>query len=301
MESICKYRDYFCFVCGHFTSKAIRKKKSEKFANLYHSYYDQDWPNENYVPQFGCSNCHLTLNEWSKKKKRADGSLVKPKYKEPMTWNGSAMHDENECYFCKNWFTGISAAKRSSIKYKDTINTILPVVHGGNSPPLHIFENEEQQRDFAEDNMDMEVDVESEIAQASTSSEYVPPRSVTVNAAPILVNRSYLNHMARKLELSQRKSTILASLLRNNNLLEPNIPISSQKKRQAEFIPFFTTENNFSYCSNIRGLMAALHIDYDVEDWRLFIDSSKSGLKAVLLHNDHAYMPVPVAYNTLMH
>lgn len=46
--------------------------------------------------------------------------------------------------------------------------------------------------------------------------------------------------------------------------------------------------------------MAALDIDYDVADWRLFIDASKSGLKAILLHNDHAYMPVPVGYSRVL-
>lgn len=72
----------------------------------------------------------------------------------------------------------------------------------------------------------------------------------------------------------------------------------NQRLSQAEFIPFFQTENvNFTFCSDIRGLMEALHIDYDVGDWRLFIDASMSGLKAVLLHNDNAYMPVPVAYS----
>lgn len=300
METICKNRKHFCFVCGQFTAKKNQKKKSEKFANLYRLYYDQDWADENYIPQFGCSNCYLSLCEWSDGKKHADGSLVKPKFKEPMLWNRSSVHDENECYFCVNYFTGISTVKKASIRYKDTINTILPVPHGGDSPPVHMPEFQQQQQDFAEDIMGTEFDLESEVGQASTSSEYVPPRSASMHGAPILVNQAYLNHMARKLELSQRKSTTLASLLKNNNLLEPGITMSSHKKRQAEFIPFFQTEKNLTFCSNIRGLMAALNIDYDVEDWRLFIDASKSGLKAILLHNDHAYMPVPVAYSNVL-
>lgn len=78
------------------------------------------------------------------------------------------------------------------------------------------------------------------------------------------------------------------------------LPFHPKKNRQAEFIPYFQTENHISFCSDIHGLMQALYIEYDVEDWRLFIDASKSGLKAVLLHNDNVYMPVPVAYSRVL-
>lgn len=153
----------------------------------------------------------------------------------------------------------------------------------------------------ADDAIDMDVQSAFEppsIDQPSTSSAYVPPRSVFTD--PILVNQVYLEHMATKLSLGQNKTMDLARLLKNNNLLAADVTISSQKNRQAEFIPFFETENNLTFCSNIRGLMEALHIDYDVEDWRLFIDASMSGLKAVLLHNDNAYMPAPVAYSRVL-
>lgn len=72
------------------------------------------------------------------------------------------------------------------------------------------------------------------------------------------------------------------------------------KNRQAIYAPHFKTEDNVSYCFNVNGLMEALNIVYEVTDWRLFIDASKSGLKGVLLHNDNAYMPVPIAYSRLL-
>lgn len=43
--------------------------------------------------------------------------------------------------------------------------------------------------------------------------------------------------------------------------------------------------------------MEKLKIGYELDEWRLFIDGSKSGLKAVLLHNDGAYRPIPIAYS----
>lgn len=103
--------------------------------------------------------------------------------------------------------------------------------------------------------------------------------------------------MCRRLALTQRKSRLLAKMLREDCLLLPGVEIRTQS-RQAEFEPYFTkdSDEDLAYCSNIRGLMEKLKIDYDVDDWRLFIDGSKSALKAVLLHNDGAYRPIPIAF-----
>ena len=37
---------------------------------------------------------------------------------------------------------------------------------------------------------------------------------------------------------------------------------------------------------------------YKDEDWRLFIDSSKRSLKAVLLHNGNKFASIPIAHST---
>jgi hypothetical protein len=42
--------------------------------------------------------------------------------------------------------------------------------------------------------------------------------------------------------------------------------------------------------------MTALNINYKPEEWRLFIDSSKSSLKALLLHNGNVLPLIPVGY-----
>lgn len=44
--------------------------------------------------------------------------------------------------------------------------------------------------------------------------------------------------------------------------------------------------------------MEAMSIQYNATEWRLFIDSSKSSLKGVLLHNGNIYSSVPVTYST---
>lgn len=39
---------------------------------------------------------------------------------------------------------------------------------------------------------------------------------------------------------------------------------------------------------------------YTAEQWRLFIDSSKRSLKAVLLHNTNVYAPIPIAHSVVL-
>ena len=53
---------------------------------------------------------------------------------------------------------------------------------------------------------------------------------------------------------------------------------------------------SFCYCIDIQGLFQEIGIAYSASDWRLFIDSSKRSLKAVLLHNGNVYPSIPIAH-----
>ena len=46
------------------------------------------------------------------------------------------------------------------------------------------------------------------------------------------------------------------------------------------------------------GLMLSLDHEYKVSEWRLFINSNKTSLKAVLLHSGNRKPSVPIAYRT---
>lgn len=146
-----------------------------------------------------------------------------------MTWVNPGGHNAEECYFCINFVSVTNSPKKGAVKYVATISRVLPVKHHKQSPPLCLAGAQQadtvQQDATNEEDMDIDIDLASEIDQPSTPSEYVPPRSINTN--PTLVTQQYLNHMVRKLELSRKKSATSASLLKNNNLLD----------RQAEFIP----------------------------------------------------------------
>jgi len=57
---------------------------------------------------------------------------------------------------------------------------------------------------------------------------------------------------------------------------------------------FFRKEGDLVFCYDVDGLVNALGMKQDPQEWRLFIDSSKLSLKAVLLRNGNQHPSIPV-------
>jgi len=68
------------------------------------------------------------------------------------------------------------------------------------------------------------------------------------------------------------------------------------RTRNQEFKQFFKTMGYFTYCKDIDGLIDAMHMRHSPEQWRLFIDASKTSLKTALLHNGNKLPSIPVTY-----
>jgi len=81
------------------------------------------------------------------------------------------------------------------------------------------------------------------------------------------------------------------------NLLGAGVTYSWYRNREREYVSFFSTEETILYCNDVHELMKQLGIHYDTHQWRLFIDSNKSSLKAVLLHNWNQYASLPMAHS----
>jgi len=64
-----------------------------------------------------------------------------------------------------------------------------------------------------------------------------------------------------------------------------------------DLVQFFKLERGLVACSDIDGLMQTLNINHNPLDWRLFIDSSKLSLKAVLFHNGNTLPSNPVGHS----
>jgi len=73
----------------------------------------------------------------------------------------------------------------------------------------------------------------------------------------------------------------------------PNFFVSQSSSAVGDF---FRKEDDLVFCYDIDGLMNALGIKHDPQEWRLFIDSSKLCLKAVLLHNGNQHPSIPVGH-----
>jgi len=50
------------------------------------------------------------------------------------------------------------------------------------------------------------------------------------------------------------------------------------------------------FCNDVCSVMEVLGHEYNPDQWRLFIDSSKVNLKVVLIHNGNRFLSVPLAH-----
>ncbi|GBM00520.1 hypothetical protein AVEN_77336-1 [Araneus ventricosus] len=111
-----------------------------------------------------------------------------------------------------------------------------------------------------------------------------------------LISLSDLNDLVRDLNLSKYQSELLPSILKELNLLEKETKVCSFCKRQQDSQDLFFQDVDVIFCNDVDSLFKALGLQYNPQEWRLFIDSSKVSLKAVLLHNDNKHPSIPVGY-----
>ncbi|KAI6651343.1 hypothetical protein LOD99_5309 [Oopsacas minuta] len=59
-------------------------------------------------------------------------------------------------------------------------------------------------------------------------------------------------------------------------------------------------QGSLCYCNNVDRVMELLGVQYEPSEWRLFIDSSKYSLKAVLLHKGNVLPSIPIGHSVHM-
>jgi hypothetical protein len=114
---------------------------------------------------------------------------------------------------------------------------------------------------------------------------------------PKLLTQVDLDDLVRDLYLSKDAAQLLGSRLSEKKLLAHETTYAWYRNREQEFKKFFTMENFLVYCNDVRGLITKMGYTYDPNEWRLFIDSSKRSLKAVLLHNGNELASLPLAHS----
>ncbi|GFX49455.1 uncharacterized protein TNCV_3342331 [Trichonephila clavipes] len=111
---------------------------------------------------------------------------------------------------------------------------------------------------------------------------------------PELFSQSDSNHLIRNLGLPKDTAEVLGSRLKERHLLNSGVSFSWYRFREKESVHFFTQEGDLVFYNNVPAILEMFKIMYEPEELRLFIDSSKRSLKAVLLHNGDRYASVPV-------
>ena len=281
--------DSFCYICGCYTLVRQRRNITSFVRDAYKSYFgvhlgDQD---KKWAPHIVCHNCEEMLRDWNKGKRKGLPFGV------PMVWREPKDHC-SDCYFCIVNTKGVGKKNRHMVTYPSVPSAIRPVPHS-DELPVPVFngfsssedpDSEEEQaglRGCQEDHQKASEDSSSDTQQSS---------------APQQFNQPELNDLVRDFGLSKAAAELLASRLKEKNLLDPSTKVSYFRKRDQMFVDFFSEDNRFVYCNNVAGLLSQLGIaSYTPADWRLFLDSSKRSLKCVLLHNGNVYGAVPVGHS----
>lgn len=95
---------------------------------------------------------------------------------------------------------------------------------------------------------------------------------MTENVEPKLFTQIQLNDLVRNFCVTKAKAELLGFRLQYHQHLCVQVERSG-----------------LVLCADIPGFMDEFVIEYNKEQWRLFIDSFETNLKAVLLHNGNMY------------
>lgn len=282
----CKnHPDVFCYICGEYTLKENRKLVTDFVKRAYLGYFgvklgDQD---KSWAPHTVCKTCTEHLRQWT----NGNRSL---KFGVPMVWREPKNHHD-DCYFCLVNITGINRNNRSKWTYPDLDSARRPCPHS-DEVPIPAFSCLPE---LSENESHMSVDTQANRSDES-DSDFVGPSTAAQN-----FNQHELNDLIRDLNLSKESSELLASRLKEKNLLESGTKITFYRNREKNLLPFFSENNKLVFCSDIEGLLKEIGLPgYVKSEWRLFIDSSKRSLKCVLLHNGNKYGSIPIGHSTSM-
>lgn len=135
----------------------------------------------------------------------------------------------------------------------------------------------------------------------ATTSEFMPPQPrSSIPKVPHLITQEDFFDIVRESKITQRSASTWASRLQEWNWVAPGFKVTATLKRKHadEFDKCFSLhgESGIAYCNDVEALFEALDHPHDPSEWRLFLDSSASSFKGVLLHIGNKYPSVPVIY-----
>ena len=233
----CKNKpDVFCYICGEYTLVPNRNPVTSFIKRAYHAYFgikfgDQD---KIWAPHMVCKTCTEYLRRWTKGKKSC------LKFGIPMVWREPTNH-ANDCYFCAVDVTGINRNNRNNLKYPDLESARRPVAHCDDIPVPVLAEL----TDISDEEFSSVEELEEE------EKELV----VLDDDAPKPFSQKELNDLVRDLNLSKSSAELLASRLKDKNILSDGVRITFYRNRHQEYLSFFSTEKDLVYCTDIAQVL----------------------------------------------
>lgn len=274
----------FCYVCGKFVFKQYRHNISQLDEEIYNYYFGAQMVREVYwAPDIICKQCRTALHKWWNEK------IYSLPFGRPMEWDDPVVHQSENCYVCMNsdvFSNGYNSAKHRKKAYISVESAVIPLPHSDEYPvPKHPKK--------------ISPTFVTSIPSASDDPITDPNYTSSEIEYPSLISQAHLDSIVKKLHLSQNYAEILARELKSVHVLGPGVKVTGYRHRQSQFMPYFTLSDDkqSAFCNNIEGLMNEMNIDrYEPEKWRIFIDSSKTSLKTVLLYENSTIKPVPILY-----
>ena len=230
--SCCKYSaDSFCYVCGECFPEKAKKHAldaSIRAKEAYLEYFgmpvgDQD---KRWAPHVICEYYHRTLEGWLRGEKRCMRFAI------PRIWREPSDH-HTDCYFCMVNPTKRRKGKNAPpIEYPDIPSSIAPVPHNNTDlpvpqPPMRVQSDPEEAS--SED---------SETEQVPSSSVVGRRRRAGEEKCPYYPNQEDMNDLIRKMTPTKSNAEILISRLKQWDLLDDGVRITSQRKKHRGFSTF---------------------------------------------------------------
>ena len=197
----------FCYICDELTFAKEKRSITSHIKKLYKAYFHCDIGDQEktWVPQVCCLTCVKTLSAWYANKN------IHIKIGVPMIWRERKDHS-NDCYFCQQDYTGCTTAKKKKhIVYPNLQSAMRPVKYSKELPVLK--------------------PPNQEMWSLSSGDEHCSNETVELfysesKNKPIPFSQEALNYLCRDLYLTKDKSELLASRLKECNLLQEGVKIT---------------------------------------------------------------------------